>query len=110
MGPIERPGSGSQNLSGIGEELAARGCQFDVSAVADEELGPQLTFEIADLLRERRSSKVKPLCGPTEVQFLGDGDEVGQLSELHAVDGRAGDRRGLPHRGHKSWTHDEGKR
>jgi hypothetical protein len=82
-----------------------------VSAVTDEELGPKLTFEIADLLRERRSSKVKPLCGPTEMQFLGDGDEVGQLSELHAVDGRAGaDRRGLPHRGHKSWTHDEDER
>ena len=61
-----------------------------MSAVADEELGPKLTFEIADLLRERRSSKVKPLCGPTEMQFLGDGDEVGQLPELHTVDGRAG--------------------
>jgi hypothetical protein len=60
-----------------------------VSAVADEELGPQLPFEVADLLRERRSSKVKALCGPTEVEFLGNGDEVGQLPEFHAVDGRA---------------------
>lgn len=42
-----------------------------------------------DLLRERRSSEVKPLGGPTEMQLLGNGDEVGQLSELHAVDGRA---------------------
>jgi hypothetical protein len=50
-----------------------------VSAVADKELGPKLTFEVADLLRERRSCKVKPLCGPTEMQFLGNGDEVGQL-------------------------------
>jgi Domain of unknown function (DUF4331) len=49
----------------------------------------KLTFEIADLLRERRSSEVKPLGGPTEMQLLGNGDEVGQLSELHAVDGRA---------------------
>ena len=86
---IERPCSGTQHLSSIGQELAARWRQFDVSAVADEELGPELTFEIPDLLRERRSSKVKPLRGPTEMQFLGNGDEVGQLSELHAVDGRA---------------------
>jgi hypothetical protein len=60
-----------------------------VPAVTDEELGPELAFEIADLLRERRSRKMKPLCGPTEMQFLGNGDEVGQLSEFHAVDGRA---------------------
>ena len=57
-----------------------------MSAVADEKLGPKLTFEIADLLRQRRSSNVKPLRGPTEMQFLGDGDEVGQLPEFHAVD------------------------
>ena len=86
MGPIERPCSGSQHLSGIGQEQPAGGRQFDVSAVADEELGSQLTFEIADLLRERRSSKVKPLCGPTEMQFLGNGDEVGQLPQFHPVD------------------------
>ena len=89
MGPIERPCSGAQHLSGIGQELAAGGRQFDVSAVADEELGPELSFEIEDLLRQRRSSKVKPLCGSTEVQFLGNGDEVGQLPEFHAADGTA---------------------
>jgi hypothetical protein len=60
-----------------------------VSAVPDEELGPELTFETADLLRERGSSKVKPLRGPTEMQFLRDSDEVGQLSELHAGEGTA---------------------
>ena len=89
MGPIERPGSGAQNLSGIGEELAASGRQFDVSAVADKELCAQLTFEVADLLRERGSSKVQAFCGSTEVQLLSDGDEVRQLPELHSVDRRA---------------------
>lgn len=63
------------------------GGQFDVSAVADEELGSKLTFEIADLLRERRSSKVKPFSSSAEMQFLGNGDEVGQLPEFHMVDG-----------------------
>ena len=61
-----------------------------MSAVADEELNPELTFEIADLLRERRSGEMKPLCGPPEMQFFGNGDEVGQLSKFHAIDRRAG--------------------
>ena len=60
-----------------------------MSAVADEELGAQLAFEVADLLGERRSSEVEPLCGSPEVQFLGDGDEVGQLPELHPIDATA---------------------
>jgi hypothetical protein len=28
---------------------------------------------------------VQPLCGTAEVQFLGDGDEVAQLPQLHPV-------------------------
>jgi len=60
-----------------------------VSAVADEELGPQFTFETLDLLGERGTSKVKTRSGPTEMQFLGNRDEVRQLSEFHAVDLKA---------------------
>lgn len=89
MRTIEGPCSGAQHLSSIDQELAAGGRQLDVAAVADEELDPKLTFEIANLLRERWSSKVKPFCSPTEMQLLGNGDEVGQLPELHAVDRRA---------------------
>ena len=57
-----------------------------MSAVADEKLSPEFTFEIADLLRQRRPRNVKPLSGPTEMQFLGNRDEITQLSELHAID------------------------
>jgi hypothetical protein len=64
--------------------LPAGGRQVDVSAVADEKLSPELTFEVADLLRQRRSRNVKPLRGPTEMQFLGNRDKVAQLSESHA--------------------------
>jgi hypothetical protein len=34
---------------------------------------------------------VKPRRGPTEMQFLGNRDEVAQLSEFHAID-RTADR------------------
>ena len=59
---------------------------------------------------------MKPLSRPTEMQLLGDGYEVGQLPELHAIDGKAavpivalafGDSRGLPQLGNKSWTRDD---
>jgi hypothetical protein len=32
---------------------------------------------------------VKTRCGPTEMQLLGNRDEVGQLPEFHTVDGTA---------------------
>ncbi len=83
-------GRGTENLSGVGQELAAGRRQFNMSTVANEELGPKLTFEILNLLRERRSSKVEPLCSPTEMQLLGNGDEVGQLPKFHAIDGTGG--------------------
>jgi hypothetical protein len=57
-----------------------------VSAVADQKLRPELALEVADLLRQRRSRNVKPLRGPTEMQLLGNRNEVAQLAELHAVD------------------------
>ena len=72
-------------------------------------MSPELTFEVADLLRQRRSRNVKPLRGPTEMQFLGNRDEVAQLSEFHAIErtAHAGDRRRLTLFGYKSWTYDE---
>ena len=81
-----------------------------MSAVADEELGPKLTFEIADLLRKRRSGDVKSLCRSTEMQFFSDGNEVDELPEFHVIDPTAAsDSPGLPHLGDKSWTSDEDK-
>jgi hypothetical protein len=54
-----------------------------VPAVADEKVRPQFTFEIADLLRERRSDKAKGLCGrPTRDVTAGQSGEVtGQPSK-----------------------------
>jgi len=82
-----------------------------VSAVADEKLSAELTLETADLLRQRRSRNEKPLRGPTEMQFLGNRDEVAQLSEFNAIDpiAHTSDRPRLTLFGYKSWTHDEHK-
>ena len=85
-GPIEGARRGVQHFSSIVQKLGAGGCQLDVPAVADEELGSELSFEIADLVRERRSGDVESLCCTTEMQFFGYGNEVGELPEFHALD------------------------
>jgi hypothetical protein len=60
-----------------------------VTSVADQELGPELALEIADLLGQRRSGDVQSLRGPAEMQLFGNSDEVTQLPKFHAADGTA---------------------
>ena len=55
----------------------------DVPRRAVEELQAEFAFEPGDLLTDRGLDDVQPLGGPAEVEFLGDGDEVPQLPQLH---------------------------
>ena len=48
-----------------------------------EEADAEILLEPADLLAERRLRDVKALCGATEVQLFGDGDEVPKVAKLH---------------------------
>ena len=82
-------------------------------AVSDQKLSPEFALKTAYLIRQRGPGNVQSLCGPTEMQLLGDGYEVGELPELHVIDANAADpvvdlgspdSRGLPHLGNKSWT------
>ena len=43
----------------------------------------QFAFQPLDLCTDRRLRDVNALGGTGEVRFLGDGDEVFQLSEFH---------------------------
>jgi len=45
-------------------------------------------FELADRPRQRGLCDPEPLCGPPEVQFLGDGDEVAQRAQFQIHYGR----------------------
>jgi hypothetical protein len=63
-----------QDAAGLGELDAA---------ATNEQLHPELSLEGEDLLAERRPADLEALGGPAEVQLLGDGDEVAQLSKLH---------------------------
>ena len=82
-GSIEGARCRIQNLSCIAQQLDPCGSQFNMPAVSDKELGPELALKIAYLIGERRSGNVKSLSRPTEMQLLGDGDEVGELPKLH---------------------------
>ena len=62
---------------GVGQVDPARGPVQQ----GDAELG----LELADLLGQRRLGHVQPFGGPPEVPLLGDGHEVAQVAELHAL-------------------------
>jgi len=51
---------------------------------AFEQAGAQFTLEPLHLLAQRRLHDVLPLRGPAEVQFLGQGHEIAELTQLHA--------------------------
>src|SRR5262249_613568 len=44
-----------------------------------------LFFQLLDLLTERRLGDVEARGGATEMQLFSDGDEVSQMTQLHAV-------------------------
>ncbi|MDT7558911.1 MAG: hypothetical protein QOI68_3381 [Pseudonocardiales bacterium] len=57
--------------------------QGDAAAGALQQRRPEPPFELLDRPRQRGLRDPEPLGCPPEVQFLGDGDEVPQLSCLH---------------------------
>ena len=63
------------------EQDGARGRQLDPSRGADEQLDPQRGLERLDPLAQRRLRDVQALRGTREMQLLGDGDEVAEVSD-----------------------------
>ncbi len=63
------------------EQDGARGRQLDPSRGADEQLDAQRGLERLDPLAQRRLRDVQALRGAREMQLLGDGDEVAEVSE-----------------------------
>ena len=66
-----------QHATGVGERHAP--------AVALEELNAEPLLQLADRPRERRLRDPEPRRGASEVQLLGDGDEVPQLAGFEIV-------------------------
>ena len=67
------------------EHHLAGGCELDAARGPVQQRLAELGLEAADLLGEGRLRDVQALGGAAEVPFLGDGDEVAQLSQIHAA-------------------------
>ena len=72
-----------EDLARADEERRPGGGQLDLALVAQQQRRADLLLELADLLAQRRLGHVQALRRAAEVQLLGDGDEVAQVSELH---------------------------
>jgi hypothetical protein len=85
---LRRP-SGALRLGQREPRLAEKGAsgvgELDAPLVAREEGGAELALEIADLPAERRLGDVQSRGRVTEVQLLGDGDEVAEVAQLHGL-------------------------
>jgi hypothetical protein len=67
------------------QELLSRSGNFHLAFRACEKLDAEIGFQRRDLLAERRLRYMQALRGPTEMQFLGDGDEVAQLAAIEVI-------------------------
>ena len=73
-----------EEATGQVDEEAARFGQLHAAAGAIQELDAELLLESPDLLAERGLGDVLSLGRPSEVQLLGDGEEVAQLALLQS--------------------------
>jgi hypothetical protein len=71
-----------QHVPRLLQQGGARDGELDAALAAVGELDHELVLEFAHLLAYC-SCDVKALRCPAEAQFLGDGDEVPQMPELH---------------------------
>jgi hypothetical protein len=65
------------------QQRLAHRCQPHAVGAAVEQRRAQLPFQHPDLLAQRWLGDVKALGRTSEVQFLGNGDEVTQVSPVH---------------------------
>lgn len=71
--------------SRIGRAEPQRRRELDALSRAPEQFAAEEAFEVADLATQRRLRQEQPLCGPAEVQLLGDRDERSQMPQLDGV-------------------------
>ena len=72
-----------QNCTRIGEQRRAGVGQLDAARLAAEQLNIELSLQRANLLAERGLLHAEPFRRPRDMLFLGDGDEISKVPELH---------------------------
>ena len=66
----------------LNEEPAGVG-QLDMTLGPVEQRNPKFCFQLSNLLAEGRLAEVEPLRRMAEVESVGDGDHVPQMTQLH---------------------------
>lgn len=74
-----------EDRPGVSEEARAGGREADAARGPLEQARAELVLELADLAADRRLGDVEPPSRATDVLLLGDGHEVGDLREAHAL-------------------------
>src|SRR5690242_7425897 len=72
-----------QQLSRMRQQRPTYRSEADRPAVAIEQWRPDLAFQSADLLRQCGLGDEQSLGRTGEVQFVGDSDEVPQITSVH---------------------------
>jgi hypothetical protein len=72
-----------QHRAGIRDEGATGIGQFDAARLSMKKLHIELAFDCLDALTERRLLHSQPLGGSRDVAFLGNGDEIPEMPQLH---------------------------
>src|SRR3546814_15488658 len=73
-----------QDLANLLQVCRARGRQLHPARGAGEERKAELVLELLDLLRQGRLGHVQSHGSATEVELLGDGHEVAQVTQFHS--------------------------
>jgi hypothetical protein len=76
------PGGLGEEVPGGGKQSGAAVGQLDAAAGAAKELHAEASLQSLDLLAERRLRDAEACGRASEVQLLGDRDEVAQMSEV----------------------------
>jgi hypothetical protein len=59
--------------------------QLDAPRIPHKKLGSDLSFQLHDLLAQRRLGNAQSLCGDGKVKVLRNGEKVPQLAKLHGM-------------------------
>src|SRR4051812_20692142 len=69
----------------LGEQGGSRVRQGSLSLRAVKQPHPELILELTYLSRDRGLGDVQSLRRPAEMQLLGDGDEISEMTKLHGL-------------------------
>ena len=81
--PVASTSASTRCMKGTSDGTVGRERDRPLARAAVEEENAQFVFEQAHLAREGGLGQVQPVGGPGETPFLGHGQGVGQLVQLH---------------------------